>query len=138
MPKDFSISPFKFKGTWVFDAPNLGLDKEAFVQGADTIVETIGRGLRNPEDGFIVHFTDDDVSDVAHYRLTWIRGEFGGNWYMLDGYGIHGWLCPALFKFFPSAPKHIYVWVENECLVNQGYNKLKKIFSLKKPNVMPS
>jgi hypothetical protein len=25
---------------------------------------------------------------------------------------MEGWLCPALFKYFPSAPREIYVKVE--------------------------
>jgi hypothetical protein len=29
-------------------------------------------------------------------------------WYHNQQYNMDGWLCPALFKFFPRAPQHIY------------------------------
>jgi len=38
----------------------------------------------------------------------------GGNWYYNEQHHMEGWLCPALFKFFPRAPQHIYARVEAE------------------------
>ncbi len=38
--------------------------------------------------------------------------ESGGTWYYSDHYKMEGWLCPALFKYFPTAPREIYVRAE--------------------------
>lgn len=32
----------------------------------------------------------------------------GGNWYWNESLGMEGWLCPALFKYFDTAPERIY------------------------------
>ena len=45
-------------------------------------------------------------------RLDRRKDEDGGNWYYSEDYKMEGWLCPALFKFFPRAPQHIYAKAE--------------------------
>ena len=42
-------------------------------------------------------------------KLVWIREDVNGNWYYSEEFQAEGWLCPALFKYFPTAPKEIYV-----------------------------
>ena len=138
-----TIYPYKFKGSWVFDCVERSLDKEAFVQGADKIVDAITKDIKGAEDGFVLEFSNEPMLGTTH-SLTFLRSEFGGSWYRLeidDAHGeyIDGWLCPALFKFFPQAPKYIFVCArEDTCLYNRWTNKLTKLFSFKKPNVMPS
>ncbi len=34
------------------------------------------------------------------------------NWFYSDHDKMEGWLCPALFKYFPKAPRNIYVRAE--------------------------
>ncbi len=34
-----AIHPYKYEGLWVFDDPHVGLVKEPFVAGADTIID---------------------------------------------------------------------------------------------------
>ena len=49
-----------------------------------------------------------------HAKADWVSEESGGNWYRaeIDGEeALTGWLCPALLKYFPEAPKTIYVKV---------------------------
>jgi hypothetical protein len=133
-----AIYPYKFKGSWVFDFPEKYLDKEAFVQGADKIIDYITRDIAGAEDGFVLVFSDTPIVN-SNYTLTFLRSEFGGSWYRLvtETQFIDGWLCPALFKFFPKAPECIYVAVrEDTCLYNRWTNKLTKMFSFKKPNVL--
>ena len=36
----FVIRPYKWNGMWVFDDERVGLDKEPFVAGADTMIDT--------------------------------------------------------------------------------------------------
>ena len=42
-------------------------------------------------------------------KLEWRREEPGGNWYYSPRFGLKGWLCPALLKYFTEAPTEIYV-----------------------------
>ncbi len=53
---NFVIKPFKWQGMWVFDDERVGLDKELFVAGADTMIDTVVRlkGIPNAEDGFLM------------------------------------------------------------------------------------
>jgi len=48
----------------------------------------------------------------SQFKLEWRREGSGGNWYYSDQFEIEGWLCPALSRYFPSAPREIYVKVE--------------------------
>jgi hypothetical protein len=36
----------------------------------------------------------------------------GGNWYQADQPPSEGWLCPALFRYFDSAPAELFVKAE--------------------------
>jgi hypothetical protein len=42
-----------------------------------------------------------------------LRGEREVNWYRAEG-GDEGWLCPALFWFFPEPLANIYVRAESK------------------------
>jgi len=102
-----AIHPYKSEGIWVFDDPKVGLVQEAFVSGADDIIERMVVGLDHPEDGFTLLFS---ASPFPGYQATfeWRRAEFDGNWYYNAQLGTEGWLCPALFKYFDAAPQRIY------------------------------
>jgi hypothetical protein len=43
------------------------------------------------------------------YRLDWRREDGGGSWYYSAQLDLEGWLCPALLRYFPEAPKELYV-----------------------------
>jgi hypothetical protein len=47
-----AIHPFKSKGMWVFDDPEVGLRQEPFVSGPDAIIERLVQDLPNAEWGF--------------------------------------------------------------------------------------
>ncbi len=105
------IAPYKYLGMWVFDDPRAGLVQEPFVSGADTMIDRVVSDIPNAEDGFILVFSADAFPG-HQFRLDWRRTESGGNWYFSPDFDIEGWLCPALFKYFDEAPKHIYVQVK--------------------------
>ncbi len=105
------IAPYKYEGLWVFDDERAGLLREAFVSGADTMIDRIVSSLPNPSKGFCMIFSSSPFPDYM-VKLIWDREEFGGNWYNWQEVGMEGWLCPALFKYFESAPSEIYVKVE--------------------------
>jgi hypothetical protein len=39
-------------------------------------------------------------------EFEWRRGDLSGNWYYCSALEMKGWLYPALFKYFDSAPKN--------------------------------
>ena len=105
------IHPYKSGGVWMFDDPKVGLHREPFVSGADDILDKITAHIPNAESGVTVVFSSQPFPGFEH-ELTWQRGEFSGNWYRSDKLRMEGWLCPALFKYFPQAPEKIYVQVK--------------------------
>ena len=114
----FVIRPYKWHGMWVFDDERVGLAKEPFVGGADTMIDTAVqlKGLENAENGFLLVFSAGPFPD-ADFDLEWVREENGGNVYRgrfeIDGdvREMEGWLCPALNLYYPDAPKKLYVQV---------------------------
>ena len=108
------IHPYFHKGSWVFDDEATGLVKEPFVAGADTMLDIITDGHKECS----LTFSATDFPDrqyVLHFAAI---GVGGGSVYDFEG-KVNGvevsqnmWLCPALFKYFPEAPKKIYFKVK--------------------------
>ena len=107
----FVIVPYKYEGMWVFDDAAVGLSKEPFIAGIDTMIDKVVANIPNAERGFRAIFSAAPFPG-ADFKLEWRREESGGNWYYSDQFKMEGWLCPALLKYFPSAPREIYVKVE--------------------------
>ena len=105
------ISPYKHHGMWVFDDPAVGLNKEPFIAGIDTMIDKLTADIPNAQAGFRAVFSASAFPGHTT-KLEWRREESGGNWYYSDKYKMEGWLCPALFKYFPTAPREIYVRAE--------------------------
>ena len=102
------IAPYKHEGMWVFDDPSVGLKKEPFIAGIDTMIDKMTAQIPNAQTGFRAVFSASAFPGSTE-KLEWRREESGGNWYYSDHYKMEGWLCPALFKYFPDAPREIYV-----------------------------
>ena len=105
------IAPYKHHGMWVFDDPAVGLDKEPFIAGIDTMIDKLTANIPNAAKGFRAVFSAAPFPGYTE-KLEWRRQESGGNWYYSEHYKMEGWLCPALFKYFPTAPREIYVRAE--------------------------
>jgi hypothetical protein len=109
------LCPYLHQGMWVFDDDSVGLVREPFVAGVPSILEALLRkeGIEHPETGFRLIFSAIPFPghQLCGQRL---REEGGGNWYGVktpDG-PVEGWLCPALFKYFETAPNDLYIRVE--------------------------
>ena len=102
------IAPCKHHGMWVFDDPRVGLVQEPFVAGADAMIDRVVADIPDAEHGFTLIFSSSPFPG-HQYRLDWQREEGGGNWYYAEQLEIAGWLCPALLRYFPQAPKQLYV-----------------------------
>jgi hypothetical protein len=106
----FAIAPYKYEGIWVFDDPRVGLAQEPFVSGADTILDVLTADIPTAAEGFKLIFSPEPFPGYTA-RFVWNRPEFNGNWYSWPDRDMEGWLCPALFKYFESAPQELYVQV---------------------------
>jgi len=106
------LKPYKYLGTWVFDDSSTGLVKEAFVAGVPEILEGLlasnGIPLEEGERGFKLTFAAVAFPGFQ-IQVEWQREEAGGNWYKEKETGHEGWLCPALFKYFDSAPAALFI-----------------------------
>ena len=102
------IHPYQHAGMWVFDDETVGLVKEPFISGADVIISKMVHDLPGAVQGFHLIFSDNPFPG---YQIELVRreSEFGGVWYFCRMLALQGWLCPALFKYFPTAPDALYV-----------------------------
>jgi hypothetical protein len=107
----FVIKPYKWEGLWVFDDSNVGLVKEPFVGGADTMIDRATAHIPNADKGFVAVFSADYFPD-AQIVVEWVRAEGGGNVYAWKETGTEGWLCPALLRYFPEPPAKLYIQVK--------------------------
>lgn len=106
------IEPYRFSGTWVFDDPGVGLRREPFVAGMPAILSLmLGETPKPQAPRFRCLFSDQPFPGVMR-RLTRQRPDSGGTWYLSVEDHMEGWLCPALFKYFPQAPAIIYLRAE--------------------------
>jgi hypothetical protein len=105
------IEPYRSGKGWRFDEPLLHLKGEPFVQGIPEMIDIMVVGIPGSERKVRLIFSQRPFPG-ANFRLDRRREQDGGNWYYNEQYNIEGWLCPALFKFFPRAPQHIYVKAE--------------------------
>ncbi len=101
------IHPYKYEGMWVFDDASVGLVQEPFVAGADTIIDRLVESIPNADQGFSLVFSSTPFPG-HNAKFEWRREEYGGNWYFSADLQIEGWLCPALFKYFDTAPNELY------------------------------
>jgi hypothetical protein len=107
----FVIAPYRYEGMWVFDDPRVGLVREPFVSGIDEMIDRLVADIPNAAKGFRLIFSPTPFPG-HQAKLEWRRSEYGGNWYWCEQYGVEGWLCPALFKYFEKAPAELYARAE--------------------------
>ena len=113
------IVPYWSGGTWVFDDPARGLAREPFVSGVpqmiDALVAGAGMDLAHARaHGFRLLFSANPFPGYQR-AYTRTRSEYSGTWYRMDAddrSAAEGWLCPALFKYFPEAPQKLYARAE--------------------------
>ena len=68
----FVIKPYKWEGFWVFDDPAVGLVREPFVGGADTIIDVATAHLPKADQGFLAVFSASYFPD-AQIVLEWVE-----------------------------------------------------------------
>jgi len=105
------IVAYRHASTWAFDDPAVGLKAEPFVSGIPEMIDVLIEAIPNAERAFRLLFSARPFPG-SQVELTRMRSEYGGNWYKWSATNMEGWLCPALFKYFPEAPLKLYVRVE--------------------------
>ena len=105
------IQPYWYQDTWVFDDESVGLDKEPFVQGIPEMIDVLVKDIPNARSGFMLLVSSQPFAGYQA-ELTRVREEYGGYWYKAKDEGAEGWLCPALLKYFESAPESLYIKAE--------------------------
>lgn len=105
------IVPYRYEGMWVFDDPSVGLRREPFIAGIDTMIDRLVADIPNADQGFRLIFSPTPFPSWT-LRVEHRREESGGNWYFCPKYDMEGWLCPALFKYFDAAPKELFAKAE--------------------------
>lgn len=143
------IYPYVVNGLWVFDDPTVGLTREPFIAGIDKMIDTLTKDIEDAKNGFRLIFSADPFPGY-NTVLNWVeedkpitkaQGLLGfqrGNWYHHPDTNSEGWLCPALLKYFKTAPKHLYVKLE-ECIADRPKRSkiLDPVYIAPRPNVFP-
>ena len=105
------IQPYWYQDTWVFDDESVGLEKEPFVQGVPEMIDHLVKDILDARGGFMLLFSSQAFAGYQA-ELTRVKEEYGGYWYKAKDLGTEGWLCPALFNYFDTAPESLYVKAE--------------------------
>lgn len=107
------IAPYRHAGTWVFDDPSAGLVREPFVAGVPEMIDYLTKGMPGATNGFRMLFSARPFPGYQK-KLTWLRGDMGGNYYRMEDPTMEGWICPAMFRYYKTAPKELYVKAESK------------------------
>jgi len=105
------IAPYRHAGTWVFDDLKAGLVREPFVAGVPEMIDVLVAGIPEATNGFRLLFSGRPFPGYQK-KLTWLRGDMDGNYYKMEDPPMEGWLCPAMFRYYQTAPKELYVKAE--------------------------
>lgn len=54
----FVIAPYWYEGTWVFDDPAVGLQREPFVSGVPEMVDLLVKDIPRARNGFRLTFSE--------------------------------------------------------------------------------
>lgn len=91
----------------MFDDADAGLVQEQFVAGADSVIDCMVRSIPDAADGFTL-IASERPFPGHQLELERRREENDGNSYCASDLEMEGWLCPALFKYFQTAPHRTY------------------------------
>lgn len=110
------IAPYWSSGTWAFDDDAHGLVAEPFVCGAPAMIDHVLATARIPlaearRRGIGLIFSATPFPG-AHKVALRVRPDSGGTWYRFEEPALEGWLCPAMFHYFDTAPERLHIRAE--------------------------
>jgi hypothetical protein len=105
------IQPYRKAGGWAFDDFDVGLVAEPFVCGTNEMIDFLVRDIPKADAGFRLLFSANPFSGYQQVARR-LRPEADSWWYATDEPPMEGWLCKALFKYFKTAPRQLFVKAE--------------------------
>ncbi len=102
-----AIHPYKVRDLWVFDDEQAGLVQEPFVAGADLIIDAMVTDIPHADQGFTLVFSAHPFPG-HQLALERRKAEANGHWYFSPSLDLEGWFCPALLRYFATAPEQLY------------------------------
>jgi hypothetical protein len=76
------------------------------------MLDWLSTAIPDAQQGFRLLFSVQPF-EGQQATFSWVRADsVEGNWYRSDETGVEGWLCPALFWYFPEAPPKLFVRAE--------------------------
>lgn len=101
------IAPYWYQGTWVFDDESVRSNKEPFAAGIPDMINELVKDIPDARSGFRLLYSSVPFPGYQ-LELTREKEEYEGYWYRVKNKSNEGWLCPALFRYFETAPETIY------------------------------
>lgn len=97
-------------GIWVFDDESTGLVREPFVGETNTLIDNMVGDIKAEGSPIALLFS---ASSFPNYqvKLELSNTSPSGTTYYSPKYKIFPWLCPAMFKYFPTAPEEMFACV---------------------------
>jgi len=103
-------------GVWSFNDILTNLRNEPFVGETNDLIDAMvlesGRTLERASKGIALIFSAGPFPG-AQCALTLEETCPSGTTYICDKFKLKPWLCPAFFKYFPTAPERLYAMVKN-------------------------
>jgi hypothetical protein len=104
---------------WVFDDSDVGLVQEAFVAGANEIMDKLTEHYVDTADSrFTLHMREAIPEDVTN-AIECIHSEHvshdilgGSDYYNCSALNRRIWLCPNLYRYISSTPQILWFWGE--------------------------
>ena len=79
--------------------------------GIPGMIDELVKDIPDARRGFRLLFSSAPFPGYQR-ELIRAREEYDGYWYKVNDQSEEGWLCPALFKYFETAPETLYVRAE--------------------------
>ena len=79
--------------------------------GVPEMIDVIVKDIPDADAGFRLLFSAKPFPQYQK-KLVWLRCEGDGNYYRFSDSEMEGWICPAMFKYYKTAPKELYVKAE--------------------------
>ncbi len=113
----FILQPTRNRyGIWAFDDANTGLVQEPFVGDTNVLIDNMvleaGYKLESAANGIALLFSPEPFQGYQS-EIYLIETTPHGSTYVNDKWDIEPWLCPALYKYFPEAPKRLFSQVKH-------------------------
>ena len=114
----YLLQLYKHDGLWCFDHPDMGIEREPFVEGMDAIIDRLqdlhAPGCETPVLIFSEQLPVLGPSILLMHDHTEMRNGEPWNLYYAPGLELEGWLCPVMLKFYPKPPAELHARLRAE------------------------